>query len=85
VNSPIDPLKNLRRWAALTKDMIKIKGFAARVSKAAKLPLSDTMLLRILTENLEQQREPNSYIKPFIFKVAEEWNYKPEVDYSKAK
>lgn len=79
------PIDNLRRWASLSKDMLKTKGFAARISKAARMPLSDSMLLRILTEDLEQQREPSPDILPFILQVAEEWNFKPESDYFKVK
>lgn len=85
MKKPLDPLKNLRRWAALSKDMIKTRGFAVRIERASGMPLTDSMLLRILTEDLEQQREPNAEILPFILQVAEEWSYKPEVDYSKIK
>jgi hypothetical protein len=89
-------LANLRRWAAINKDMIKVKGFAVRIEQAAKkgashskndpkLNLSHSMLVRILTEDLEQQREPNEEILPFILQVAQEWNYNPETNYFKLK
>lgn len=78
-----DPLTNLRRWAALEAGNIKFNGLAKQVSTKAASPLSASMLNRILTENLEQQREPKAKLLPFILEVCQKYSFNPEVNYCK--
>lgn len=78
----IDQLPNLRRWATLEKHVIKTKGLADKIT-AKGTPVSGALLFRVLTEKLEQQREPAAALLPKILDAAKFYRYDPETDYIK--
>lgn len=75
------PIDNIRRFLKLNQHLIKSSGIAAEINKSGD-PVSAALLFRVLTENLEQQREAAPKLVTDIEKVlTTKFNYNPEINY----